>query len=153
MSMLIRRWIESLLACCYACTLALAGDDASTLERGLLKENAVELAREARTKGDASRGAAVFYRAELNCAKCHVFAAKGERSLGPNLALLGKEVQDEQLVESILDPSKSIKKDYETVTLATNDGKTATGLFVGESADEVVLTDLAHDGKPFAIKK
>ena len=71
----------------------------------------------------------------------------------PTSALLGKEVQDEQLVESILDPSKSVKKDYETVTLATNDGKSATGLFVGENADEVVMTDLRMTANRSRLRK
>ena len=57
------------------------------------------------------------------------------------------------LVESILDPSKMIKKGYETVTISTDDGRTLTGLLGEDRPDAVVLRDPAQDGKPITIPK
>ena len=55
--------------------------------------------------------------------------------LGPDLAALGKDVPDAGLVESILEPSRSITKGYETVTIVTDDGQTVTGLLAQERPD------------------
>ena len=48
---------------------------------------------------------------------------------------------------------RSIKKGYETVTIATDDGRTITGLLVEERPDAVVLRDPAQDGKPVTIAR
>jgi hypothetical protein len=93
-----------------------------TLQQRLVKDDAATLAKAARAQGDASRGAVVFYRPDLLCTRCHT---PGEDSgkLGPDLAKAGKEATDVYLVESILLPSKVIKKGFETVTLTTKAGK------------------------------
>src|SRR5205814_8127731 len=110
------------------------------------------LARDARRLGDAHRGAAVFYQPALTCAKCHV-SESGAPALGPDLAAAGKDVADVYLVESILDPSKTIKQGFETVTISTDDGRTVTGLLGQDRADAVVLRDPGQDGKPITIEK
>ena len=74
-------------------------------------------------------------------------------ALGPDLAAVGKTTSDVDLVESILEPSKVIKKGYEPVTIATDDGRTITGLLAEERPDAVVLRDPAQDGKPVAIAR
>ena len=48
---------------------------------------------------------------------------------------------DVELVEGILEPSKAIRKGYETITIATDDGRTITGLLVEDRPDAVVLRD------------
>src|SRR3954454_15485200 len=98
-----------------------------TLEATLRSQSPATLAGDARRLGDPRRGAAVFYQPALTCTKCHV-GENGAPTLGPELAALGKGVADVHLVDSILDPSKTIKKRYETVTISTDDGRTVTGL-------------------------
>ncbi|HEV3025212.1 MAG TPA: DUF6797 domain-containing protein, partial [Pirellulales bacterium] len=56
-------------------------------------------------------------------------------------------------VESILSPSKTIKKGFETVTLVTGDGATLTGLLVEDRPDSVVIRDAARDGKLTTLAK
>ena len=57
----------------------------------------------------------VFYQPALTCTRCHVSEGAGAATpLGPDLAAMGKNVPDAELVESILEPSKVIKKGYET---------------------------------------
>ena len=46
-----------------------------------------------------------------------------------------------EIIASILEPSKSIKKGYEPVTIATDDGRTITGLIAEDRPDAVVLRD------------
>ena len=110
------------------------------------------LPRAARAQGDAARGAFVFYRPELACTRCHP-AGNGDPKLGPDLALAGKEATDAYLVESVLAPSKVIKKGFETVTVTTAAGKTLTGLLAEDRADALLLRDAAQDGKLVTILK
>ena len=84
---------------------------AGMIEPQLRGEDPAALARDARRLGDARRGALVFYQPALTCTKCHVSEGAGAAApLGPDLAALGKDVPDVELVESILEPSKVIKK-------------------------------------------
>jgi putative heme-binding domain-containing protein len=136
-----------------------AGNDPSDgtpgpLDQQLLREDRQALARDARRLGDARRGAAVFYQPALACARCHVGnQADAPSPLGPDLTSIGEKVPDTDLIESILEPSKVIKKGYETVTIVTQDGRTFAGLLAGERPDAVVLRDLGQDGKPFAVAR
>ncbi len=116
---------------------AAAADPLPTLAQQLGKEDVRVLAKAAREQGDASRGAIVFYRPDLLCTRCHT---PGEESrLGPDLAKAGKEATDVYLIESILLPSKVIKKGFETVVITTKAGRTLTGLIAEERADAIVL--------------
>jgi putative heme-binding domain-containing protein len=125
---------------------------AGSLETRLRTEDPVALARDARRLGDARRGALVFYQPTLTCTKCHV-SETGTPSLGPDLAAPGKDVANAYLVEAILEPSKVIKKGYETVTISTEDGRTVTGLLGEDRADAVVLRDPGQDGKAVTVRK
>ena len=125
-----------------------------TLDQQLRREGPAALARDARRLGDARRGALVFYQPALTCTKCHVNErADAPPTLGPDLAALGQPVPDVELVEAILEPSKAIRKGYEPVTIATDDGRTVTGLLAEERPEAVVLRDPAQDGKPITIAK
>jgi putative heme-binding domain-containing protein len=127
---------------------------AGMLEPQLRGEDPAALARDARRLGDIRRGALVFYQPALTCVRCHVSEGAGApHPVGPDLAAMGKNVPDAELVESILDPSKVIKKGYETITLVTDDGRTVTGLLLTERPDAVVLRDPGQDGKTVTIAK
>src|SRR5262249_2480529 len=127
-------------------------EPAPALHQQLLKEDLAKLAKAAREQGDASRGAVAFHRPDLLCPRCHT-AGEDAARLGPDLARVGKEATDVYLVESILFPSKVIKKGFETVVITLKSGKTATGLLAEERADAVVLRDAAQDGKLLTIPR
>ena len=76
------------------------------LDRRLLSENPETLARQAIEQGDATRGARVFYRPQLACARCHVAGDWRRTRSAPTWPRSGKEATDAHLVESILAPSK-----------------------------------------------
>ena len=79
------------------------------LEKQLLEEDLVALAEDARKQGDAKRGAVVFHQPANTCTKCHL-QGKNASPLGPDMTKMGKETTDQYIVESILAPSKEIKK-------------------------------------------
>jgi putative heme-binding domain-containing protein len=95
-------------------------------------------------KGDAARGKELFFKAGNLCVNCHRVGATGS-TLGPDLSQIGKKYSKAQLLESILDPSKTIDPQYVAYTAETSAGKVYTGLLAAKTAREVVLKDA--DGK------
>ncbi|QEH38443.1 hypothetical protein OJF2_70440 [Aquisphaera giovannonii] len=136
------------------CVQAPARPAAGTLEESLRAEGPKALAAEARRAGDARRGAIVFFRPSLTCAKCHD-ARAGTPPLGPDLTARDRNAPgaDPALVESILDPSKVIKPGYETVTIATEDGRVFAGLPGVDTPDAFAIRDPGQDGKAVAIPR
>ena len=125
---------------------------AQTLEQRLLSESPENLVQAARTLGDPKRGAILFYQPYMACTKCHT-VGKRDYGLGPNLAQLVEKVTDVHIVESVLDPSKTIRKGFESVTVATLDGKTVVGLPVTNSDETIVLRDATQPGRMIEIAK
>lgn len=120
----------------------------TTLTQHLLKESPADLAKAARERGDAGRGAVLFFQPFLTCARCH--DAEAGTRLGPDLAQAGKDATAEYLIESVLLPSKVIKKGYESLTVITTGGRAVTGLLVEEKGGVLTLIDPAG-GKQIAI--
>ncbi len=144
------RLLAVLLLASFATSLHAAEPNA-TLHEQLAKEPPAELAKAAREHGDAARGAVLFFQPFLSCAKCH--DAEVGTQLGPDLAAAGKEkaATAEHLIESVLFPSKVLKKGYETLTLTTIDDRTLTGLVASEDATHLTLIDPAANGKRLVI--
>jgi putative heme-binding domain-containing protein len=122
------------------------------LDQKLSKEDPSALARDARASGNAARGALFFYQAQLACAKCHRGGTEGV-GIGPDLTKPGKEVTDAYLVESILKPSKVIKKGFETIALTTNRGQLVTGILAEERPDAIVLRDPNSEDRLVTVPK
>ena len=112
-----------------------------SLSKLLAEISAADLARDARLNGDAKRGAALFYNPTLSCAKCHA-PPSGER-LGPDLASKRDGVTDAFLVESVLEPSKSIRKGFEPLIVETESGLIITGFRVSEDKEHLVIREPA----------
>ena len=129
---------------------ALAAQEAEKLEPILLKESFDALATDARKFGDIQRGRELFYTGKVGCAACHD-PAKG-RPLGPNL-LEKRDVEDAFLVESILRPSKTIRKGYEPMHVMTDAGKMLIGFRVREDEDTLVLRDTVLGNKTHDFRK
>jgi putative heme-binding domain-containing protein len=113
-----------------------------TLEQQLRQTDTATLAKIARDRGDASRGAFVYHTSPAGCVNCHLQTQ--ERSpLGPDLDRLGP-LSDEQVIESLLYPSRSIRKGYETVSILTTEGKQWLAMRVRED-DNTITVRLASD--------
>ena len=103
----------------------------------------------AKQDGDAVRGAVVFFQQQMACAKCHSVGKPRPNLLGPDLTTLEKDISDEYLVESVLLPSKVIRKGFESVTAITVDGRSLTALLVERTKDRLVVAraDTAGQGE------
>ena len=135
--------------------LSLAGANgagAQTLEERLGTEDPAALARAALGQGDAVRGAIVFHQPYLACTKCHRHGAE-RAMLGPDLTKADEQVTGAYLVEALLNPSKTIKKGFEAITVQMVDGSTVTGLLVKEGVEGLTLRDASRDGAPITLPK
>ena len=121
------------------------------LEKELLAASPADLAMTAMKKGKASLGKSLFYKSSAACYACHAPPA-GVSRLGPDLAKIKTSLTPEEIVESILRPSKRIDKEFAQVTVVTVNGKQHTGIRVSENDKEVVLRNLAQP-EPLKISK
>ena len=76
----------------------------------------------------------------MTCQNCHRIGDKGI-ALGPDLSTIGKTRSREDLLDSILDPSRRIEPQYVSYNVETKSGRHVTGLLVKRDANEVVLRD------------
>jgi putative membrane-bound dehydrogenase-like protein len=87
-------------------------------------------------KGDPKRGVLVF---REHCAACHLLHGEGT-AIGPDLN--GVERGDlDFLLTSLVAPGAVIRKEYQSQTVAIDDGRVLTGLVVEESPRAITLLD------------
>jgi putative heme-binding domain-containing protein len=124
------------------------------LESQLRREDPAVLAADAKRLGDARRGALFFFRPASMCTTCHAVGGPDVRTLlGPDLSARQERVNGVEIVESILQPSKAMKKGFETVMIVTDDGRTASGLLAENRPDAIVLRDSTRNGKLITVLK
>jgi putative heme-binding domain-containing protein len=138
----------------WAFSVSVSGDDSryAFLQGGKQKFNLDVFRSFARTNdGEAARGEKLFRDVKgLACIKCHAVSGQGG-AVGPDLAGIALRFKKDDLITSILEPSKQIANGYETHVITTVAGKTITGIFKGDDSETVNLMD--PEGKLIAIPK
>jgi putative heme-binding domain-containing protein len=86
--------------------------------------------------GDATRGRALFTGA-AQCARCHALGDEG-RAFGPMLTGLMRKYSRAQILDQILNPSKTVAPEFRTTTVVLRDGNEWNGFVLKRS--DVVLT-------------
>ena len=117
----------------------------------LRREQATDLAKAAKEKGNSVQGAILFSQKKFNCVGCHAQGATN--LLGPDLTRVGTDVPDGHFVESILQPSKVIKKGYETVSILDIDGRVVKGRIVDETPKHYVLRDTSTEQRLVTVPR
>ena len=112
--------------------------------------------RETLAGGSARRGRRIFLtKAEVSCLRCHkVSGPDGKPSggeVGPELTGIGSRQNREYILESLVTPNQKIAQGFESVVLATSDGKVVTGVLRGEDDKEVRL--MTAEGQPLTVPK
>lgn len=92
--------------------------------------------------GDARRGRDVFLNAG-QCATCHAAGDVPGREFGPNLSKIAAKYDKGQLLENILDPSKTILEGFTSYTIIKSDGDALSGFLVSRTESEIVIKDAA----------
>ncbi len=102
-------------------------------------EDPSSLVTAARRDGDPARGALIFHRSALACLQCHPLPGAGP-AVGPRLTEL-EDVEDVDLVEAILDPSRRIATGYQSSMIATLDGQVLNGRILERGEGMIRLLD------------
>jgi putative heme-binding domain-containing protein len=90
--------------------------------------------------GDTRRGEQLFWSQAVNCGKCHRVGERGT-PVGPDLSTVGKLRSAEDLLESLLTPSRRIEPKYAAYFAETADGQALTGVLVKRDEKQIVLRD------------
>ena len=90
------------------------------------------------TKGDSSIGKQLVADKRLQCVTCHQISRVGGL-VGPSLDDVGRRLTREQILDSLLNPSRKIDPKYETWTAVAADGKVISGLLIDRTDQHVVL--------------
>ena len=88
--------------------------------------------------GDAAAGRKVFATKSVQCATCHQVAGQGGQ-IGPALDDVGHRLTRQQIVESVLQPSKKIDPRYAAWTAVTAQGKVHSGLLIERTEQHITL--------------
>jgi putative membrane-bound dehydrogenase-like protein len=91
--------------------------------------------------GNVERGRKVFFdREKSQCLKCHQLGDQGER-VGPELTGVGGRFSRIYLVESILEPSRTIAPSFGTIAVTLKSGKLLNGVKVAQTEATLTLAD------------
>jgi putative membrane-bound dehydrogenase-like protein len=101
--------------------------------------------------GDAAAGRRLFFSPiGPKCGVCHQHSGRGGR-VGPDLTYIGRSNNREQIIASILQPSREVAPHYQPWVLVTSDGKTYAGLRQPQGGDNGVETYVDSAGNEFKL--
>jgi putative heme-binding domain-containing protein len=89
-----------------------------------------------KTKRSFDRGRSLF--AATQCFNCHRFNNEGGAA-GPDLTGVAGRFSTHDLLESIVQPSKSISDQYQAITIVTDDGRVITGRVANLNGDNMMI--------------
>lgn len=99
---------------------------------------------------DFNKGKEAYSAAQ--CIKCHRFGETGG-SIGPDLTAIGSRFSAKDILESIIDPSKTLSDQYQNETFRTASGKTVTGRVVDDTKDEIAVQSDPLSPERVVLKK
>ncbi len=99
---------------------------------------------------DKKRGQQIFFGEQAKCSLCHRVGERGT-AVGPDLSKIGSNRSTADLLESIVFPSASIVRQYESHLVLTTDGQVFSGIITREDANEVVIQQQV--GRPILIRR
>lgn len=89
---------------------------------------------------------------QSGCSQCHRFDGAGG-SVGPDLTGLSKRLSLHQILEAVIDPSKTIGDGYASAEIELNSGENLTGRIEREDEQTVVIRTLAAPETPMTLSK
>lgn len=95
-------------------------------------------------KGSLNRGRDLMIASLKNdvaCMKCHTINGEGGQ-VGPDLSVIGSKASRENLLESILYPSRAVADQYVSWVVETKGGKSYTGLLIEDGPEQILLRDV-----------
>jgi putative heme-binding domain-containing protein len=105
--------------------------------------NSINAAALLARKGDAERGRKIFFDASGTaglCARCHQAGGLGTE-FGPDLSHIATKYSRADILDNILNPSKTIAQGFTTSLIRTKSGDIYSGILVSNTKDAVVVKD------------
>ncbi len=103
------------------------------------------------THRDLAQGRKLF--GAVGCFACHRFANEGG-AVGPDLTGAGGRFSPRDLLEAIIEPSKTVSDLYAPIVITLTDGETLTGQIVYLGTDTVqVSTDMFNPGETTKVER
>jgi putative heme-binding domain-containing protein len=94
-------------------------------------------------KGNVERGRQLMelsLKNDVACLKCHIVKGAGGK-VGPELSVIGSKASRENLLESIIYPSRAIAHQYESWAIETKQGLSIVGVIAEETPQHLILRD------------
>ena len=110
-------------------------DQLKLFEEGRKQLPPIEQYQESLLGGQSENGKRLFYQNNTaQCIRCHKLGELGG-DVGPNLAGIASKLDNRQLLEALIDPSKRLAPNYGTVSLELLNGTKVTGVLLSDSPD------------------
>jgi putative heme-binding domain-containing protein len=90
------------------------------------------------TDGDPNRGSQVFFGSRAACSVCHRLQGAGG-TVGPDLTGIGTTRTRRDLLDSIVVPSASFARGYESFSVITSEGTVYSGVITRRTAEKITL--------------
>tara|TARA_B100000676_G_scaffold256461_1_gene263808 strand:- start:432 stop:2036 length:1605 start_codon:yes stop_codon:yes gene_type:complete len=102
-------------------------------------------------KANPDTGRRIFFNHKIaTCGNCHQINDRGIR-VGPDLTFIGRGMNIEKILESILDPNKEVSPYLRPWVITMNDGTVKTGIAMRRGGNSEAY--LGIDGKEFRVDK
>ena len=96
--------------------------------------------------GNSEQGRTLFFDDKKSqCTKCHRVGNAGG-NVGPNLTGIGGRLSTARIIESLLEPSRTVAPNYRVVNLELRTGRVVSGIVLSETSDVITIqSDQAQD--------
>jgi putative heme-binding domain-containing protein len=131
----------------------LRGETGQTPQTGapkLTPEEILEFQTKQSKPGSPEAGRPIF---EKVCASCHRFGEAIGKDVGPDLTTIASRFKKQDVLESILWPSKVISDQYKSEMFEMKDGSIMSGVVVRENAANVFLRTAESTERPVPVPK
>ncbi len=96
------------------------------------------------------RGRSLFH--AVSCGACHRFSGLGG-GVGPDLTSVPNKFTAEYLIEAIINPSKDISDQYQSLKALLSDGRIVTGIVVEQDSESLLIYSSDPKVEPVSVKR
>lgn len=107
-------------------------------------ENAVAMVQDSLGNSDFERGKMIY--SAVLCSRCHTIQGEGA-DVGPDLTQLGSRFSTKDMLESIIEPDKTISDQYASIAYTLKSGESVVGRQLNQDANFYYIAQNPFDSK------